>query len=337
MADRPRIVLVVTFAAALALLVVLLLSSGASVALEWRAGTAVPRALPAGVTVVDRSVPVEVAPEITAWTGSEMLTLGVNSRGRNVGAVFQPRSGRWRTMAEIPFGTALRGVEGVWTGRIWVVTGVLCDPHSRVGRDGRVACNPGSVVTAAYEPRTDMWRVVDAVPWPVSASFGPGHEPRFGSAVGKLGDTAVFQIEGQYFAFRPDSWDWYWMPQPVGAGPLACSLRGTLFTYDPAAHTLVRLEPGATKWTATSRAPAGSPSAKSAARVTCADSHVYVDAPDSSAAVVALDPRRGRWSEVPSLPASARPLPDAPRAVWFRPNAALALSPTGELNAYRVG
>jgi hypothetical protein len=336
MADRPRIVLVVAFAAAIALLVGLLLSSGTSVALQWRAGIAVPRSLAEGVTVVDRSVPVEVAPEISAWTGSELLTLGVSSHGRNVGAVYRPRSGRWRTMAEIPFGTALRGMDGVWTGRIWVVTGVLCDPLSRVRRNGRVACDPGSIVTAAYEPRTDMWRVVDAVPWPVSVFFGHGHEGTFGTGVGVLGDTAVFQINGEYYSFRPDSWDWYWMPHPPSPGPTACSLRGTLFTYDETAHTVVRLEPGATEWTATPRAPEGSPSATSAARVACADSHVYVDAPDSPL-VLAFDPRRRQWSEVPSLPASARPVPDASRAVWFRPNAALALSPTGELSAYRAG
>ena len=338
MSDRPRIVLIVAFTGAIALAVVLLVSnSGVSPEQQWRPGTAVPRALAMGTTVVDRSVPVAVAPQISAWTGSQYLTLGANARGRNVGAVYRPRDGRWRTMAEIPFGSALRGASGVWTGRIWVVTGVLCDAVGRVARDGHVdECDPGTLATAAYEPATDTWRVVDALPFPGASGFGRGHDSAFGSAVGMLGDDAVFQIDGQYYAFRPDSWDWLWLPQPRTAEPVACSIGGTLFTYDASARAVVQFGADDTRWTTAPRAPEGSPRASNSPHVACSDSTFYVYAPPSRTAY-AFDPRRREWSEVPSLPASLQPIADASNAVWFRPDAALAVSPAGELSAYRVG
>jgi hypothetical protein len=337
MSDRPRVFLVAAFVIGIGLAVGLLLSdTGASAMPQWRPGAAVPSSLAAGVTVVDRSVPVEVAPQTTAWTGSELLTLGVGPDGRNVGAVYRPNDGRWRSTTEIPFGTALRGAESVWTGRVWVVTGVLCDPIGSAGAGGHVdRCDPGSIATAGYDPKADMWRVVDDVPWPVTDFFTRGHDSTFGSAAGRLGDTAAFQISGQYYALHTDSWDWQWLPQPSTTDPAGCSVRGTLFTYDARRHALMRLVADAIRWTASPRAPEGGPSSSPQARVACSDSHVYVSAPDSPG-VMSFDVRRSRWSDVPSLPARLRPVTGAAGAVWIRPNEALAISPDGVLRAYRA-
>jgi hypothetical protein len=290
------------FAVVLALGSVLLFTgAGESAHLTWRGGTAVPRSLSTGVTAVDDSIPVDVAPDITAWTGSELLTFGVDG-SRNSGAVYEPTSGRWRAMSEIPFGTVVRGAGGVWTGHVWVVVGVLCDliGSSRAGAGDR--CDPGTLVGAVYEPGTDTWRTIDARAFPYSDFFVRGHSSSFGRGVGMLGSDAVFQILGQYYAFRPDSWDWKWLPQPPSAEPVACSVGRSLIAYTPQSARLSMLEPGATLWSTVSAAAPNPPRPDLA--TVCTGRGVFVYSSDLRANSFFAVARRA-WIPVPPASGTA--------------------------------
>jgi hypothetical protein len=247
-ADRARGLVALGFGAMLAVAAVLLFTgTGESAKISWHAGGKVPDALPPGATVVDDSIPVAVAPDTTAWTGSELLTFGVRG-GRNVGAVYEASSGRWREMSPIPYGTLVRRAQGVWTGRIWVLVGVLCG-RDEPDRDGAATrrCDPGTLVSAAYQPDADAWRVVDQEPDPASASFGRGRTSAPLVPIGVLGRDPVFLIDGQYYGLRTDRWDWEWLTPLAATGAPACSTGSVLARYaDGRALTLRR---GARVWT----------------------------------------------------------------------------------------
>jgi hypothetical protein len=345
---------------------------GESAHLHWHDSAAVPPSLPVGATVVDRSVPVDVVPRVTAWTGSELLTFGVGGT-RNVGAVYEPARGRWRAMSDIPFAAAMGGADAAWTGRFWVVAGVLCDAVGEGRPRSSDACDPGSFAAAAYEPGTDAWRTIDEPPSPVDAAFGPGHARSFGSAVGMLGRKAVFVIERQYMAFRPDSWDWEWLPQPPPAAAPACSVGGTLVAYDAHNASASVLAPGAIAWTRTAAVPAAL-GLRAADRPlgACTDSGVFVYSRDLHASAF-FDLATRRWTAVepPVLPSPGvfdaaafsgrslvfprpgvslaydlqrrtwRPVPSDPVSrgspvAWVRPDVGLYFSRDGALTAYRV-
>ncbi|HXY93256.1 MAG TPA: hypothetical protein VEP49_12315 [Acidimicrobiia bacterium] len=298
---RTTVVVAAAFAAGLGVAAALLFTgSGESARLTWRAGSALPRSLAAGATTVDSTVPVPVADDVTAWTGSELLTFGVDG-SRNVGAVYEPRSGRWRRMSDIPFGTVVRGADGVWTGSVWVVVGVLCDRIGAPDAGTADACDPGTLVAAAYEPDTDTWRTIDAAPYPMGSAFVRGHSSSFGQAVGMLGDKAVFLIQGQYYAFRPASWDWEWLWQPRVANPVACSVRRALLAYDPASRSVSELEPGAAKFHVVG-APAPGVTGGATGTV-CTDRGIFVSSPDLHENAVFDLPTR-TWNAVPAAPAS---------------------------------
>jgi hypothetical protein len=284
--DRGTAIVAGCFVVALAVAATLLFTrSGDPAKLDWTDGTAVPTSLPLGVTVVDNHVPVAVAPGIETWTGSELLVLGARG-SRNVGAVYEPATGRWRAMSPVPFLTALRAPGGVWTGSVWVVVGILC----------RVSHSPcdGALAAATYDPDTDTWSPIDASPQP-AAGNGRGHDRFFGRGIGMLGTDAAFLIDGQYYAFRPDARDWDWLPQPKSADPPACSANGVLAAYN-SDGTVSEFASGANAWTtASGRAPV----AVTAGSVVCTRNDVLVSASDLSS-VASFDLGAHRWSVVPS-------------------------------------
>ena len=47
-----------------------------------------------------------------------------------------------------------------------------------------------------------------------------------------IGADAAFVLDGQYYAFRPDSWDWDWLPAPTAPDGVACSVGGNLVLTD---------------------------------------------------------------------------------------------------------
>ena len=88
-------------------------------------------------------------------------------------------------MSATPFGTVLQGPAAVWTGKSWVVVGILC-------RVGARPCD-GALAAAAYDPGTDTWTSIDANPQP-AAGTGRGHGPIVGRGVGMLGSSAVVRV-----------------------------------------------------------------------------------------------------------------------------------------------
>jgi hypothetical protein len=280
------------FGVALVLAAVLLYAgtgTGDSADFSWKQSGAVPSALTPGRTVVDAAIPVDVAPEVQAWTGTQLLTFG--SRGaRNVGTVYEPSTGRWRSMNGPPFGTPLRGPAAVWTGKFWVVVGILC-------RADAPTCD-GAVAAAAYEPTTDSWTSIDANPQP-AAGNGRGHDPVIGRGVGMLGSSAAFVLDGQYYAFHPDSWDWDWLPAPPPSDGVACSVDGDVVVPDMKTSTVSVLAPGATPWDVV-RAPTPVIASPTAATV-CTDMSLVASAPDLSS-VAAFDLAARRWSAISPPP-----------------------------------
>jgi hypothetical protein len=294
--ERARGIVALGFGLLLAIAVGLLLAGPSeSVKLQWRHGRPVPDRLPPGVTVVDAAIPVAVAADTTAWTGRELLTFG--SRGReNVGAVFEASSGRWRAMSPIPFGAVVEGARGVWTGRVWVVVGVLCDRAviRDPGDPAPATCDPGALASAAYDPDADTWRVIDQNPEPAAAGFGPGRARPFGSALGMLGPDAVFVIDGQYYAFRPDRWDWHWLTPVVRTESSGCSTGRMLVRYRDG-HALT-LTPGARVWsTSDDQVPAG---ATPPVGSVCTDAGMFVY-PGGLDAPAFYDVGSQRWEPVP--------------------------------------
>ncbi len=290
--DRGTAIVAVGFGVAIALAAVLLYrGTGESADLEWTAGAAVPSALPPGLTVVDDAIPVDVVPEVQAWTGSELLTFGARG-SRNVGAVYEPSTGRWHPTSAVPFGTVLRGPAAVWTGKTWVIVGILC-------RAGRASCD-GALAAAAYDPDTDTWTAIDANPQP-AAGNGRGHDPFVGRGVGMIGPNAAFVLDGQYYAFRPDSWDWDWLPAPPPSDGVACSVDGDIVLSDVKTATFSVLTPGASAWIAVH--PTDSAVKGPTLGTVCTDSSVVLFASDLSS-VAAFDVATRRWSDLapPSLP-----------------------------------
>ena len=181
----------------------------------------------------------------------------------------------------------------MWTGKTWVVVGVLC-------RAGASSCD-GALAAAAYDPDTDAWTAIDANPQP-AAGTGRGHDPMVGRGVGMLGSNAVFVLDGQYYAFRPDSWDWDWLPAPAPSIGVACSVDGDIVLPDLKTATFSVLAPGASAWTAV-RAPDSAVRGGPTLRTVCTDSSVLVFAPDLSS-LAAFDVPTRQWSEIapPPLP-----------------------------------
>ncbi len=289
--DRGTAIVAGCFVVALAVAATLLFTrSGESAPLEWTRGAAVPTSLPLGRTVVDDNVPVAVVPGIQAWTGSQLLILGVDARGtHNVGAVYEPATGRWHEMSALPFRTALRAPGGVWTGTTWVVVGTLC-------RANPPPCD-GALAAATYDPGTDTWSPVDENPQP-AAGNGRGHPASFGRGIGMLGSDAAFLVDGQYYAFRVDTRDWDWLPQPAAADPVACSANGTLAAYN-ADSTVSLLAPGANAWTVGGPKAPPSPLPRSSV---CTTSDVLAYAADLTS-VARFDVGAGRWRDVTPPPA----------------------------------
>jgi hypothetical protein len=285
--DRGTALVAIGLGLAIALAAVLLYTgTGASADLQWKPGAAVPSPLPPGLTVVDNAIPVDAVPDIQVWTGSQLITFGVSGT-RNVGAVYEPATGRWRQMSGPPFGTVLRGPAAVWTGTALVVVGVLCRATSG-------ACD-GTIAAAAYDPEIDTWTSIDANPQPATGN-GRGHGPVVGRGIGMIGADAAFVLDGQYYAFRPDSWDWDWLPAPTAPDGVACSVGGNLVLTDAKTGTFSVLAPDAPAWTTVRRPVSGAATA-------CTDTSVVVAAPDlSTVGVFEVATRQTSESTPPPFP-----------------------------------
>jgi hypothetical protein len=94
---------------------------------------------------------------VTGWTGSQLLVVdGVCWSGSSNGGVsYTPATSTWRDLPNAPL-QRRRGARGAWTGKELVVAG---------GLTGLEQANPVRTA-AAYNPATDSWRRLPAMPSP---------------------------------------------------------------------------------------------------------------------------------------------------------------------------
>jgi hypothetical protein len=114
------------------------------------------------------AAPVDVTVESTAWTGHEILvwgspSAGARRSGRNVLLALDPTTWRWKRIAAPPI-PPRTGAEVVWSGTRLIVIG-----------------GHGSSITAllngaTYDPRTNRWSALPAVPR-IVAGAGTKEEP----------------------------------------------------------------------------------------------------------------------------------------------------------------
>jgi hypothetical protein len=91
-------------------------------------------------------------PQVSAWTGREMIVLGSKTRGIGVvAAAYSPIRRAWRTI-DFPY-RGWAGFEGVWTGSRLMLWGGGQNHSSRFSRRG-----------AVYDPATDAWRNTSPAP-----------------------------------------------------------------------------------------------------------------------------------------------------------------------------
>ncbi len=314
--DRGTAVVAIGFGLAITLAAVLLFTgTGESASVEWTAGAAVPSPLPPGLTVVDDAIPVDVVPEVQAWTGSELLTFGTRG-SRNVGAVYEPSTGRWHAMSAPPFGTVLQGPAAVWTGEAWVVVGILC----RVGARPVTVRSRRRRTTPARTHGRRSTQIPSRLPAPDGATARSSV-----AASACSGPSAAFVLDGQYYAFRPDSRDWDWLPAPPPSDGVACSVDGDIVVPDVKTATVSVLAPGAPAWTSARATDAviKGPTVETV----CTDSSVLLSAPDLRS-VAAFDVASRQWSEIapPPLPVTG-PLVGGftgKSVVFWRPEEAVA-------------
>ena len=118
-----------------------------------------------------------------------------------------------------------------------------------------------------------------------------------------LGSDAAFVLDGQYYAFRPDSWDWDWLPAPPPSDGVACSVDRDVVVADVESSTVSVLEPGATAWDVERTRDRAIESATAA--TVCTDASLVAFAPDLRS-VAAFDVAARRWSAIapPPFPAT---------------------------------
>ena len=114
-----------------------------------------------------------------------------------------------------------------------------------------------------------------------------------------LGSSAAFVLDGQYYAFHLDSWDWDWLPAPPPSDGVACSIDGDVVVADDKSSTVSVLAPGATAWDV-ERAPDRAIASPTAATV-CTDTSLVASAPDLGS-VEAFDLAARRWRDVSPPP-----------------------------------
>ena len=107
-------------------------------------------------------------PGLVAWTGRELIGWGGGCCGDASagGAAYDPASNAWRKLARSPLAPS-QGPVGAWTGRELILFVSGHDP------DGRPA---GGARAAAYDPRTDAWRVIAPPPALRAAAVWDGDE-----------------------------------------------------------------------------------------------------------------------------------------------------------------
>jgi hypothetical protein len=249
--------------------------------------------------------PAPIAPRyshVGVWTGQEMIVWGgvVNPSARpanglspNDGAAYNPVSNTWRPIARSPLPLPSRttlstGQQAVWSGTEMLVWGVFAeDDYDRSG--------------AAYNPSTDAWRPLPALPGKATPKLlwtSPVVVAVFGTVVSTL-DAEVLDPQGGGWKSMPpleiDPSNGLWMDS-TGSELLVISFRPVGFPPPLAARTSsARYRPGDASWRPLALPPGG---AEGGGFISVWTGREHLLASDASAS--AYDPGRDRWRTIPT-------------------------------------
>lgn len=96
--------------------------------------------------------PIEARMSFSVWTGSELILWGSEWRGLRLvdGAAYDPITDSWRPIADAPL--ELTDGTAVWTGEEMIVFGAALHGGNRAESE--------TAIGAAYDPDTNMWRLL---------------------------------------------------------------------------------------------------------------------------------------------------------------------------------
>jgi N-acetylneuraminic acid mutarotase len=154
-------------------------------------------------------------PEFTRWTadavwsGREAFFLGTTRYRcsntfcwRNEAAAYDPATDTWRTLASPYPGSQRNGLFSRWTGTTWIVFGSHHNPATgNFAMDGR-----------RYDPGTDTWTDIPAVPVPYLQQAAVEWSPETGELIVfgglRLKDGATTPTDDDSFAVTRETWAW---------------------------------------------------------------------------------------------------------------------------------
>ena len=289
------------------------------------------------------SAPIEIDAALTSvWTGNELIVSGVSAGpdgtldgAVEVAAAYDPEADDWRRLAAPPTTESYCRRTAVWTGEemlVWGCSQVAFNPQTDswrrlppapmgapglavwTGRDligwGGGCCGDADAGGAAYNPVTDSWRTLARSPLaasqrPVGAWTGrelivfvSGLDP----------DGEPIRRAARAVAYNPATNTWRRIPPPpeprriaVWDGEEVLLVGGTGgFAYDPANNSWRTL-------------PARSSGSEPAGAAWTGRRLLLFGGERTANALRAYDPKRDRWSSLPSAPLRQRA---APAVVW---------------------
>lgn len=152
---------------------------------------------------------------LIAWTGREVVIFGGGvgpSDGKaaqdlNDGAIYDPVTDAWHSMAAAPFEPPLAVPTGTWTGSELLVVGVPCKEQSAEGTSVS-DCVPGGLKAGAFDPTGNKWREVTVPPVLSDGGHQYGIE-----ALGYSTEGSVFALKGGYWIVSRGG-TWTELPMP---------------------------------------------------------------------------------------------------------------------------
>ncbi len=279
------------------------------------------------------AAPVDVTVESTTWTGHEILVWGSASgaarrSGRNVLLGLDPTTWRWKRLAAPPI-PSRTGAEVVWTGTRLIVIG------------GHGSSTTALLNGATYDPRTNRWSSLPAVPR-VVVGAGSKAEPVGVTAAWSAGALYVWvtrqvsracgvncgEISAKVQALRwsPGTSRWHPGPQPPEGVPVydasAVSMGSSIALLDgssclpqmscPArlSGTPELLDVRTDTWAsmpANSVLNRATSFAWTGRRLIAVSPYLTADGHLVGGYAAAFDPASGSWANLPALPVSAAP------------------------------
>lgn len=264
-------------------------------------------------------IPATSDPVVT-WTGTELVVFGGDAamEGRAVepseaGAAYDPTSETWREIEASPLGPLFMP-QAVWTGSEIVIVGVRCEKAAEGSDSAIPACSPGGVVSGAYDPSADEWRVSRVPDGRPFAKSSDVTQPAI--ARGWTGAEAAFTVAGELWGYRPGSDTWRRLPaMPHAAevdaicatdaketiGVVALARRDRDVIVDESSAGLTRSEGAVSRRGGPWSGPAGADIAPALPVGACAGSSILtIDVASGDAA--RFDMGAGQWAPVSKMP-----------------------------------